>query len=178
MALYLVTKYVADRRINLILKNLKRFDKKKIKILDVGCGNQYVANKIRKAGYNITCIDKDTPEKSPWMKVKPDFVMDATKMKFKDNSYDIIIALEVIEHAPCVPEINRVLKPGGLFFCSTPTEGTDWVRHILVKLKLLQNQDFEHHDHIVDIRKVPMKLLKYRKMFLGTSQFGILTKKE
>lgn len=47
---------------------------------------------------------------------------------------------------------------------------------ILLKLNLLENQDFEGHDNIIDLRKVNMKLIEYKKMFLGTSQFGIFKK--
>ncbi len=33
-------------------------------------------------------------------------------------------------------------------------------------------------DYKIDLRKVPMKLIYYKKMFLGTSQFGVFTKKK
>lgn len=172
----IVTKYVASQRLKRILKLLSQYDKKKIKVLDVGCGNRYVTNRIKKAGYNIIGIDK-VDKHAKWMEGhQPDIIMDAMHMTFKDNTFDVIIALEVIEHSPCVPEIKRVLKKGGIFICSTPAPGTDWMRHILVFLKLLEDQDFEGHDHIVDLKKVPMKLIFYKKMFLWTSQFGVLTK--
>lgn len=179
---HIITKYVANRRYKLILKELKALEekipKKKIKILDVGCGNRYITDKIKAKGYNIIGIDKVDPQKTAWMKgyPKPDMIMDAMHMTFKSNTFDVVISLEVIEHAPCTPEIKRVLKKGGLFICSTPAPGTDWVRNIAVKMKLLENQDFEGHDHIVDLYKVKMKIIKYKKMFLGTSQFGVLTK--
>jgi 2-polyprenyl-3-methyl-5-hydroxy-6-metoxy-1,4-benzoquinol methylase len=172
----IVTRYVADKRIALILKGLRRFDKKKTKILDVGCGDRYITDAIKKRGYNIVGIDKLSPEQGKWMTKQPDYIMDAKNMGFSDNSFDVIISLEVIEHCDCVSEINRVLKPNGRFYCSTPALYTDWVRQILVFARLLENQDFEGHDHLVDLRKVDMKLLKYKKMFLGTSQFGIFSK--
>ncbi len=178
MNTYFVTKYVADKRCDLILKFLKKFDKKNLKILDVGCGNRYVADKIKNKGYNVVGIDKCSPEVMGWIKKKPDCIMDATNMGFQSSSYDVIIALEVMEHCDCISEINRVLKPSGRFYCSTPTPGTDWIRTILVKLRLLHAQDFEHHDYLIDLRKVPMKLIYYKKMFLGTSQFGVFTKKK
>jgi 2-polyprenyl-3-methyl-5-hydroxy-6-metoxy-1,4-benzoquinol methylase len=173
---HIVTKYVADKRLKMIFKILFSMKSKHLKILDVGCGNRYITNAIKHAGYDIIGIDK-VDKHTSWMEGhQPDIIMDAMHMKFKNNSFDVIIALEVIEHSPCVPEIKRVLKKGGKFICSTPAPGTDWVRHILVKLKMLEDQDFHGHDYIVDLRKIPMRLIYYKKMFLGTSQFGVLTK--
>jgi 2-polyprenyl-3-methyl-5-hydroxy-6-metoxy-1,4-benzoquinol methylase len=175
-----ITKYVAKKRLHLILHSLQKYEKKvpkaKMKILDVGCGDGHFTRALRKHGYNVTGIDKHTPQTASWMSFQPDYQMDAMKMSFKDNSFDIAIALEVVEHVPCIPEINRVLKPEGLFFCSTPYPNTEWLRHIVVFTGLLEAQDFEHHDHIEDLRKAPMKMLQYRRMFLGTSQFAIFTK--
>lgn len=45
---------------------------------------------------------------------------------FKDNSFEIIIALDVLEHIPykllgkAALEIERLLRPGGLLFCTIP----------------------------------------------------------
>ena len=172
---HIVTKYVANRRANLVLKHLKKLDKNKIKILDVGCGNRYVTDKIKSSGYNIIGIDQFGSDQQ-WIDKDPDIIMDAKNISFEDDSFEVIVSLEVIEHCDCISEIKRVLKPEGLFFCSTPMPGTDWVRTILIKLGLLEDQDFEGHDRLVNLKKVPMKLLRYKPMFLRTSQFGIFTK--
>ncbi len=173
---YIITQYVADKRVSSILRELKKLDKNKIKILDVGCGNRYITDIIKKEGYNIVGIDKLSSKDSKWITKDPDYTMDATNMSFKDNTFDVIIALEMIEHCQCVTEIKRVLKTDGLFLCSTPSLWTNWLRKILISLRLLENQDFEGHDHIINLKKIPMKLIKHKKMFFGTSQFGIFTK--
>ena len=171
-----ITRYIANKRISLILRSLKKLDRNRIKILDVGCGDRFITNKIKDAGYNIKGIDKFSSKEAKWITEDPDFLMDAMNMTFNDDSFDVVLALEVIEHCNCIDEIKRVLKPNGLFFCSTPSPSTDWIRKILVNLKLLENQDFDAHDNLIDLHKIPMKLLKYRKMFLRTSQFGIFKK--
>jgi SAM-dependent methyltransferase len=49
---------------------------------------------------------------------------DATKIDVPDDSVDVFISLETIEHierdSALVDEAFRVLKPGGIFICSTP----------------------------------------------------------
>jgi SAM-dependent methyltransferase len=49
---------------------------------------------------------------------------DMTRSKFPDNSFDCIVAVEVLEHVEddhaFVSEVSRVLRPGGLFLSTTP----------------------------------------------------------
>lgn len=160
----LVNHYVARKRIKLATKFLNKNEK----ILDVGCGDMYITNKLIKDGYDVTGIDLASPYH---------LKMDATNMDFKDNSFDAVISFETIEHCDCINEIKRVLKPGGTFVLSTPAPNTDWIRKILVSFKLLEARDFEHHDYIIDdIRSLPFKPILIKKMFLRTSQFGVFEK--
>jgi SAM-dependent methyltransferase len=50
--------------------------------------------------------------------------MSAEKMDFPDNYFDVVTAIEVIEHIPnlgvALDEIHRVLKPGGIFGITCP----------------------------------------------------------
>jgi SAM-dependent methyltransferase len=49
---------------------------------------------------------------------------DLTKLSFKDNQFNVVISLEVLEHIPdyktALKEIYRVLKSGGTFVFSVP----------------------------------------------------------
>ena len=53
------------------------------------------------------------------------------ELPFPDNTFDHVICSEVLEHIPDYPsflrEINRVLKPGGLFAVSVPRYFPEWV---------------------------------------------------
>jgi len=55
---------------------------------------------------------------------KPDIVGDITKTHFSDNSWDVIVCVQVIEHIPNIwdlpSEINRILKPGGYAIIDCP----------------------------------------------------------
>jgi SAM-dependent methyltransferase len=53
-----------------------------------------------------------------------DVVANATRLPFKDDSVDAVVNESLFEHLPnpvaVVSEIERVLKPGGILYTSTP----------------------------------------------------------
>jgi SAM-dependent methyltransferase len=95
------------------------------KLLDVGCGKmpykKYILSNSNVQTYHGIDI-KDALEYDD--KVKPDFYWDGKKLPFADNSYDCIIATEVLEHLPntnlFLSEVYRVLKKEAVFFFTTP----------------------------------------------------------
>jgi SAM-dependent methyltransferase len=81
-------------------------------VLDLGAGDQFLRNAVEGRGANYTPVDYGDA----------DFSKD--KLPFKNNSFDLIISLAVIEHIENVSnymeQAFRVLKPNGLFYLSTP----------------------------------------------------------
>jgi len=79
------------------------------KILEIGMGNGNITLLLRNFGYNVTTCDFDKT-------LKPDFVADIRDLPFKDNSFDAILACEVLEHIPfhnvpkALSELRRVTK--------------------------------------------------------------------
>lgn len=79
-------------------------------VLEIGIGNKTVANYLEEAGLKVTTADFDKD-------LKPDIVADIRDMKtIKDNSFDVVMACEVLEHLPwdevdlALKEILRVTK--------------------------------------------------------------------
>lgn len=94
-------------------------------LLDVGCGRKPYRQFLLDNKYitQYTGIDIETAivyEDG----IRPDFTWDGTVMPFDDNSFDTLMATEVLEHCPdthqIIHEMKRVLKPGGLIFFTVP----------------------------------------------------------
>lgn len=88
------------------------------KILEIGCGTGIILNQTSKFSKEAWGIDL-SPEmvevtKSKGLNAK---VSSATKLPFKDNSFDVVYSFKVLAHIPdieqAICEIIRVTKPGG-----------------------------------------------------------------
>ncbi len=107
------------------------------RVLDLGCGegrhviSAYLEPGIESVGVDLSLEDlKTTREKFEdfdGASAESSFTLasaNALALPFADNYFDKVICSEVLEHIPdyqgALEEINRVLKPGGLFCASVP----------------------------------------------------------
>jgi 2-polyprenyl-3-methyl-5-hydroxy-6-metoxy-1,4-benzoquinol methylase len=92
---------------------------KSAKILDLGCGEGYLVEKYQKMGYDITGLD---------INYSSEYVRkgDIRATRFEDDSFDIILCLDVIEHlhfsdqSLALKEIYRILKKDGIALLALP----------------------------------------------------------
>ncbi|MBW3014486.1 class I SAM-dependent methyltransferase, partial [Candidatus Woesearchaeota archaeon] len=60
----------------------------------------------------------------PYVKKTYHLDIDSNKLPFQNNTFDVVVAGEIIEHllfpAQLISECHRVLKPRGIFLGSTP----------------------------------------------------------
>jgi len=94
--------------------------------LEVGCGNGHVSKHLARK-YHLKVIGTDVdPEMIQFAKEDIDDIphirfleMNATKMHFKDNEFDIVLSFGIMHHIgdweEALEEISRVLKPQGFF---------------------------------------------------------------
>ena len=93
------------------------------KSLDVGCNYGFFSEYLAKIGFNSYGIDikqEYFPKKG-----KAHYSMQsAEKMNFENESFDLIICFDTIEHIndkeDALSEIQRVLKKDGFFICTVP----------------------------------------------------------
>jgi SAM-dependent methyltransferase len=99
-------------------------------VLDVGCGSGYGTNYFKSRGARSVIGGDMSPEAVTYAGKHyqdPDLrflVLDAERLPFPDNSFDIVTSFEVIEHVEryqeYAAECCRVLRDDGIFICSTP----------------------------------------------------------
>jgi ubiquinone/menaquinone biosynthesis C-methylase UbiE len=109
--------------------NLGKFDWSDKEVLDIASGSGFLSFHIlsRARPKSLTLLDisaAEIEEAKKLLRNPSDFrikyeVGDATKTKFKDNSFDVIIGNSFLHHFYNLPralsEFKRILKPGGLF---------------------------------------------------------------
>jgi len=99
-------------------------------VLDVGGWDFYLEAKKRKIKFESWTILELTKEFKPDISDKNfKFVVgDGCKMKFKNNSFDTVLNIQVLEHVfeplRMIKEISRVLKPGGFGIFLIPQTST------------------------------------------------------
>lgn len=105
--------------------------------LDLGCGDGYWSEKLKNLGYRTTSIDmkRKYPNEDADYPYKNAVFADANSvLPFPDRYFDIIWCSEVIEHIEnyklTIQEIQRVLKPGGLYIITTPNSFF-WLHYFL-----------------------------------------------
>ena len=98
-------------------------------ILDVGCGSAWVAKNYLKKQINVYSLDISLVNTIKALKEYPvanhfGITADSYNLPFLDNSFDCIIASEIIEHViypdRFIKELIRALKPKGELIITTP----------------------------------------------------------
>ncbi len=99
-------------------------------VLDIGCGDGHfasIAYERLPIDVGIDVMARDLPEAAARKDVYREVMFaSATALPFADASFNTVISNCVIEHIPdnaaVLREISRVLRPGGLFATTLPSE--------------------------------------------------------
>ena len=141
-----------------------------LEILEVACGRGGFSNELARAGACVTGCDfsfvavrvADMKLRATENRPAARFIQgDAQDLPFADESFDLVISCETIEHLPEVSkalrEMFRVTRPGGNLLLTTPNyanfmglyELYSWLRHPGRK----DDQPFDRRQWFPQIRK-------------------------
>jgi 2-polyprenyl-3-methyl-5-hydroxy-6-metoxy-1,4-benzoquinol methylase len=99
---------------------------KHTKLLDFGCGSGIFVEELEKAGFDAHGVDisDEAVRFGALQGIKNLSVIDSHKINFSDNTFDVVLSMDVLEHLEdeewALKEIERILKPNGIFVVMVP----------------------------------------------------------
>jgi ubiquinone/menaquinone biosynthesis C-methylase UbiE len=137
-------------------------------VLEIGVGNKTVSNYLKNQGVSMVTLDIDK-------ELEPDIVASVLKIPLEDNSFDVVLCAEVLEHLPfgdfprALKEMKRVTKK--FIVLSLPQWG--WMFYFGLKLPLLKkitiffkipgilkHKPSQEHHWEIDKRGYPLRKIK------------------
>jgi len=173
-------------------------------VLDAACGEGYGSKMMSKVASSVVGIDlsEETIIKATQKYVSPNLSFetgDISKLDFEDDSFDVVVSFETIEHVPehiqwaFIREVRRVLRSDGVLIISTPNKKISEQRKIVNEYhikefykhefcELLENE-FSYVDlykqyygdglflHKLDENEIPLILNRTRNEFAKEDYF-------
>lgn len=148
-----VDKIIANLRLNRVINFIDDGDE----ILDFGCGSKSFlldsVNKKIKLGVGLDYDVKNRKDNNiEYISCKFD-----GKLPFKDNSFDKVFLLAVLEHikidlvSKLFLEFKRILKNNGKIILTTPTPKSKKLLEFLAyRMKIISNQEIKDHKKYYD----------------------------
>lgn len=113
-----------------IQRKLENRSLQQLDVVDIGCGAGTLSMIWARNGHNVHGIDVNeallaiAKQRAEKERLVIEFVLgSATNLPWQNESMDICIAPELLEHVPewekCLSEFIRILKPNGILFIST-----------------------------------------------------------
>lgn len=131
------------------------------KVLEVGCGVGFLQNVVE------DYIGVDIAQSCGEFLCKPFVNSSVTALPFRDNTFDAVFSIFVLEHVPdpqaMLEEIRRVTKPNGLFFLCAAWNVPPWVSQ---GYHVRPFSDFDWRGKLTKLTVLPRDTIVYR---LGTT---------
>lgn len=154
---YLFQKYKHKIEADFLRKALKGIKKEKIKVLDVACGTGRMLPEVLSFRKGIEYVGLDTSknmtkylkEKAKILSIEKQVkvkISDASKLPFKDESFDVVFSFHLLWHLPkgeqekIIVEMRRVTESGGLIIFDILNRNFIWEK--MKRLFGKESEDF------------------------------------
>ena len=125
--------FVARRRILLDILERKLDPKRGLQILDAGCGGGATMESLRRYGSVQGMEISEEAVKYNRERGRDVILGSIEQMPFPDNTFDLALALDVIEHIPddlqALQKLFQILRPGGSLLVTVPALRILWSAH-------------------------------------------------
>jgi len=118
-----------------LLRQILPKDKRPLRVLDVGCGTGLMLGKLKSMGYDPVGVDLHSLSMQYCRKRGTQKLLqaDVTHLPFINDSFDLILALDLIEHVQqdraLLKEFYRICAPGGRVLITVPAHPFLWSEH-------------------------------------------------
>ncbi|MEM2908691.1 MAG: class I SAM-dependent methyltransferase [Candidatus Bilamarchaeaceae archaeon] len=152
-----IIRYFHNRRLDMIVKLLG--DTAGKKILDVGCGDGFLLDKLRGKLFGVDVSPKRVKTAKERLGDKATIIIaDARKLPFRDQFFDVVVCSEVLEHIRnpdlVISEIFRVTKNGGVAIITVPNEQIMCLGRLLMLKFPIKIPDHINSFKIADIERI------------------------
>lgn len=146
---------------------------KNVTLLDFGCGKGFLLSKIASFNQDLNLVGVDV-SRNAITAIKKNFpsgdfrqIDEDAKLPFDDNTFDFIVAADVLEHiydtANAFSELTRVLKPNGKIFISVPYHGM--IKNIIIT--------FIGFDFYFDPKQAHIRFYTKKNLFRCVNEVGL-----
>ncbi len=148
---------------------IKRYFGNGKQVLDIGCGTGFFSKNLSNEGYEVTSVDgSDLALEYCKKRGLTNLVLaDACKLPFPENSFDSIVALDILEHLNdekgAIQEWIRVLKPGGVMLIFVPALPALWSPQ---DIKLQHQRRYTKKTLVKILNELRIEKLSYFNTFL------------
>ncbi|MEW6684875.1 MAG: class I SAM-dependent methyltransferase [Candidatus Edwardsbacteria bacterium] len=154
-------------------------------VLDLGCGDGVYSREIAKRHLKTVSADLSEMKLRALRGLSNSYLVacSASEIPFKNNVFDTVLFLEVLEHLPShlmqyqtFKDIKRVLKHGGRLILSTPNKP---IYRLMTKMWYVlrgQKPDSTHFTEL-NYRQLLFIVRKYFEIIYQRGKFGLLKNK-
>lgn len=132
------------------------------RLLDVGCGvfPFFLASTLFHEKYGVDKFTLGEPGVEGNIRLVRHDIEATGELPFSDGFFDVVTMLAVFEHIEparlggTIREIQRILRPGGMYLLTTPASWTAGLLRFLAWAGLVSREEIEEHKDVYDHPKI------------------------